>query len=230
MADPDDLKLYLQADFLFLPGHKACVRSDFHIARYPVSVRDYRELIEKATNISAGDRAFVKSAGWREAVCYCNALSRLFGLPAGYDVNGYLINPRRQPVRDVAEVGGFRLPTPQEWGYAACGGFREGKTDDGREGLANRYYHEMADGKTPALDELEENTIGLRGMIGNVQEWCSDPDYGNEIRNPICGWTCYYSNYDVMSYTVATDFLKNKDPETETCRFRPVFMRPAACD
>jgi formylglycine-generating enzyme required for sulfatase activity len=228
MVNPDDLELYLQADFLLLPGHKACVRSNFHIARYPVSVRDYRELVEKATDISADDRKLVKSATWRETIRYCNLLSRLFNLPTAYDGNGYLINPWRQPVRDIAEVGGFRLPTPQEWDYAACGGFREGKTDDGREGLANRYYQEMASGKTPVLDELEENTIGLRGMIGNVQEWCSDPDYGNETRNPICGWTYYYSNYDVMSYTVATDFLNRRDPETERCRFRPVFMRPVA--
>lgn len=72
MAELDDLELYLQAGFLLVPGHKACVRSDFHIARYPVSLRDYRELIEKATDISADDRVFVKSARWRESVCYCS--------------------------------------------------------------------------------------------------------------------------------------------------------------
>jgi formylglycine-generating enzyme required for sulfatase activity len=84
----------------------------------------------------------------------------------------------------------------------------------------------MYSGKTLEIAELGENTIGLHGMIGNVQEWCSDCDYSRDIRNPICGWSYYYSNYDVMSYIVRTDFLEGKDREKETSRFRLVYQKP----
>lgn len=221
----DDLELYLQADFMLLAGHETYVRPDFHVSIYPVSARDFRELVEKTADISEKDGKLVKMATWREAIHYCNLLSRLFGLPVAYDENGYLINPVRQPVRDISEARGFRLPTPREWEYAAMGGMKNGKMDDWRRILENAYYQESGSGKSPEIENLGLNTIGLHGMLGNVKEWCSDCDYSREIRNPICGWSSYYSNYDVMSYNVRTDFLDRKDIDREACRFRLAFLK-----
>jgi len=105
------------------------------------------------------------------------------------------------------------------------GGMKNGKMDDWQAILKNPYYQEMGSGKTSEIEKLGLNTIGLSGMIGNVQEWCSDCDYSREVRNQICGWSYYYSNYDVMSYNIRTDFLDGKDRDVYSSRFRLVFPK-----
>ena len=87
----------------------------------------------------------------------------------------------------------YRLPTEAEWEYAARAGtetpyFFEGQPRDfspkglfGRlfgksSDLINQYviYAENSRGRTEEPDAVEPNPFGLKNMLGNVMEYCSD--------------------------------------------------------
>jgi formylglycine-generating enzyme required for sulfatase activity len=61
----------------------------------------------------------------------------------------------------------YRLPSEDEWEYAC----RAGSGDDRGDGNRERYEHTRA--LTPVA-ACPANAWGLRGMNGNVFEWCAD--------------------------------------------------------
>jgi formylglycine-generating enzyme required for sulfatase activity len=183
--------------------------ADFLIARYPMTVSLYREIVEGKSGSQDGKLCRVT---WWEAIRCCNFLSRLHGLPQAYNENtGLLIDEHGKPVESVLQVEGFRfyadkakgyrLPTASEWEYAA-------------KGLNNRHnsYLTILDkafrifgmdqitleeymlGQSD-IDKLRENTIGVYGMLGNVHEWYSDNLTPDKLFKQ-CFWEDYIVNYN----------------------------------
>ena len=142
----------------------------------------------------------VENVSWYDAIYFCNRLSEKKGLQPVYAVNGET-NVRKwdyEPYNDDEIYGeitqdifadGYRLPTVEEWLYAAKGGknYRySGSYDIDKvawyEGNSNDVVHPVA--------QKNSNGYGLYDMSGNVMEWCWDSD-GNE--RYYCG--SYYGNY-----------------------------------
>ncbi len=100
----------------------------------------------------------------------------------------------------------YRLPTEAEWEYAARGGtegpyFFSGEASDyTSEGFFKKFfgadtamintyavYRENSRGKTAEPEAVHPNPFGIKNMLGNVAEFCSDvyhPAYGNMDDSP----------------------------------------------
>ena len=150
----------------------------------------------------------VENVSWYDAICFCNRLSEKFGFTPVYSVNGttdvakwnYTLYGRENPEAEVTQntsANGFRLPTENEWQYAARGG--NGYKYSGGDNLnevgwdvrnSNDMTHEVA--------KKKPNGYGLYDMSGNVEEWCWDSHgqgyYGYYRRSCGGSWHGYYED------------------------------------
>ena len=130
------------------------------VMRHQVTAADYRRCVDDGTcplvdRDAASDRPVVK-VSWRDAQAYASWLSRV-------------------------TAARFRLPTDEEWAYAAAGRFMDdvlpdsAYTDPGRRALAlydAGASRETAINKEPQpIGSFGANEHGLVDMAGNVWEW-----------------------------------------------------------
>lgn len=165
----------------------------FEIGKFVVVQKNYEELIgENPSVYKKGDesRLPVENISLEEAVKYCNKLSESQSLKPYYDDEG----------TPISGSNGYRLPSVEEWLFAANGGskkspFKFSGSDSINEvawyqGNNNGHVepHEVGD------DSKNPNQLGIFDMSGNVWEWCQ-----SEGNKRICCGGAFDSSEDFLN-------------------------------
>lgn len=154
---------YKNVDKLMIavPGKK------FSILATEVTQELYKSVMGENPSEFNGEKNLpVEKVSWYDAVEFCNKLSKEAGLEPAYSINGSSVEWNRN-------ASGFRLPTVEEWQYAAKGG-----QDFKYSGSGNLdevgWYSENSGNKTHPVAQKAPNGYGLYDMSGNVAELCWD--------------------------------------------------------
>lgn len=153
------------------PPHKVTIK-DFSISKYEITNHQF------AYFLKAYESKIVKEGSDLGKPLYyeCN-----WGLEGLKPVPGYEANPAIYitwyGAKAYCKWAGGRLPTEEEWEYAARGG-QNGNPINFYSGSMSLdsvgWYDGNSGGKTHPVGILSPNELGIYDMSGNVWEWCSD--------------------------------------------------------
>ena len=145
----------------------------------------YSAITDTNPSQNIGDQLPVDTIKWYEAVCFCNKLSVAKGLDCVYSLNGEVdvdkweynsdgfIQWPENNITANTEANGYRLPTTEEWLYAAQGG--EDYKFAGSDKLDDTaWYLENSNEVSHEVATKQPNGYGLYDMAGNLYEWCWD--------------------------------------------------------
>ncbi|MCL2720593.1 MAG: SUMF1/EgtB/PvdO family nonheme iron enzyme [Treponema sp.] len=185
--------------------------SSFYIGRYPVTQREYQDIIGTNPSYFKGDNLPVEQVSWFDAIEYCNRRSQKEGLTPVYSISGSG-NNRSVTWNHVAN--GYRLPTSAEWEYACRAGTNT-PFNTGNNITTSQANFNNSVGRTTPVGSYAPNAWGLYDMHGNIYEWNWDfLDDGYRINRGGC-----WSNRSQFLRTVSWTYA-NPSRISSACGFR----------
>ncbi|MCF0241653.1 MAG: SUMF1/EgtB/PvdO family nonheme iron enzyme, partial [Treponema sp.] len=160
---------------------------DMYVMKTEVTQLLYETVIgENPSKIDEMDHP-VENVSWFDAVYFCNKLSLMMNLEPVYIVNNGIVKEEKNPekwnyiphqekkiegVSQNLKANGYRLPTVEEWQYAAEAGTYLKYSGDNTLSEVGWYSYNSKGHKPVATKQ--PNRYGLYDLSGNVREWCSD--------------------------------------------------------
>ncbi|MDF1667736.1 MAG: formylglycine-generating enzyme family protein, partial [Planctomycetota bacterium] len=153
------------ADFRSLPAYEALV-SPILVGRYPIRQGEWDKIGGEDARQFHEKQAPIDSVSWD-------------------DVSAWI---------DKAGAG-LRLPTEEEWEFAARAGSQNSRYWGQELDEAYCWYRDNCERPQSVIRHARRgNAFGLVDVLGNVWEWCLNPFEADSIRYPLRG-ACWF-NYD----------------------------------
>lgn len=203
---PDPVKAALAEGVTYKNVDKLMIAvpgKEFSILATEVTQELYESVMgENPSNFKEEKNLPVEQVSWYDAVYFCNKLSAKCGLTSVYAVDGKLDvekwgyaphkgNKITGTVSQNEKASGYRLPTVEEWQYAAKGGQEFKYSGSGNLDEVG-WYSENSGDKTHPVAQKDPNGYGLYDMSGNVYEWSGGPYPNYSKIRYLCGGSWNY--------------------------------------
>lgn len=200
--DPEFSKVYTlkMISLVDIPG------KNYRMNNSEVTQKLYASVMGKNPSKFKDDSKPVENISWYDAIYFLNRLSARCGLKPVYSVNGttdvskWKYTPHsgtsiRGTLKQDTTANGFRLPSNEEWEFAAQGG--EKYAYSGSKYLDEvGWYTENSGNRTHPVAQMKSNGYGLYDMNGNVWEWVwnSNGDYRYYRGGSYCSYDSFCDN------------------------------------